>query len=387
MELIYRLRTEGDSPAEQSWATAIGVFIACTPLYGLHLPLCIVAAKLLGLSRFKMFLASNLANPLFAPFLILADIQIGSLIRQGSFHTLSIEALKQGSLSSYAADLAIGSLVVGVLLGSIFGLLVYTVLLHGTKGSYRRLLVEETGRRYLDVSLTSWEIVRYKLHYDPVYLAIVTSGLLPEQGWLVDIGTGRGILLSLIKTYQGRRFQDERPDDCAAAPSAPSLLGLESRRRVAAVARKAGLPVKRVNLKTAPVPKCRCVVMIDVLRRFRRGQQEALLTRVRAALPPDGILLLRERDADRSWRFRFAAGYRRLLLIIRGRFRQKIRYRSLAEWIEYLESLGFMVTVRTLSQGNTLLCARVRQAGAVEAGTVEAGTVETTRSSRTSAEP
>jgi uncharacterized protein (DUF2062 family) len=361
MELIYQLRTEGDSPVQQSWALAIGIFIGCTPLYGLHLPMCIVAAKLLRLSRLKMFLATNLNNPLLAPFLIFGEIQLGSLVRRGSFYPLSIEAFKQGSLGSYAADLAIGSLVVGVLLGLLVGLITYNVLIRGTKGSYRRLLVEETGRRYLDVSLTSWEVVRNQLHFDPIYLDIVTGGLLPDQGWLVDIGTGRGILLALLETYRSDRFSDQRPPDCAAAPRELSLLGLESRRRVAAVARKAGLPVKRVNLKKAPIPRCQCVVMIDVLRRFGRKLQEDLLHRARIALPPGGTLLLRETDDDRSWRFFMTAAYRRLLLILRGRLRQRIRYRSQQEWIEYLESLGFTVTARTLSQGNTLLCATVTQ--------------------------
>jgi uncharacterized protein (DUF2062 family) len=354
MELIYRLRTEGDSPAQQSWAIAIGIAIGCTPLYGLHLPMCIVAAKLLGLSRFKMFLATNLNNPLFAPFLVFGEIELGSLLRRGSLYGLEIEELKNVSLSTYAIDLAFGSLALGAILGLASGFLTYFVLKQGTIGRYRRLLVEESGRRFLDVGLTSWEIVRNTLHFDPVYLAIVTKGLLPE-GILVHIGAGRGALLALIDTYQEQQFQEERLTDCSAAPSSLTCLGLESRRGNAAVARKAGLPVKRVDLRTAAIPSCQCVVMIDVLRRFNREVQDDLLQRAAASLSPGGTLLLRETDADRSWRYLLKAFSKRLMLILRGRPRQQLNYRSLAHWTASLESLGFKVKPIPISQCNTLL--------------------------------
>jgi uncharacterized protein (DUF2062 family) len=354
MELIYRLRTEGDSPSQQSWAIAIGVAIGCTPLYGLHLPMCIVAAKLLSLSRFKMFLATNLNNPLFAPFLVFGEIELGSLLRRGSLYGLEIEELKSVSLSTYAADLAIGSLTLGAILGIAAGLLTYFVLKQATIGRYRRLLVEESGRRFLDVGLTSWEIVRNTLHFDPVYLAIVTKGLLSE-GLLVQIGAGRGALLALLATYQEQQFQEDRLPDCAAAPARLTCLGLESRRGNAAVARKAGLPVQRVDLRSAAIPSCQCVVMIDVLRRFKRKVQDDLLQRAAAALSPGGILLLRETDAARSWRYLLKAFTKRLLLILRGRPRQQLNYRSLAHWTISLESLGFEVTPIPISQSNVLL--------------------------------
>jgi uncharacterized protein (DUF2062 family) len=363
MELIYRLRTEGDSPAQQSWAIAIGIAIGCTPLYGLHLPMCIIAAKLLGLSRFKMFLATNLNNPLLAPFLVFGEIELGSLLRRGTVYGLELEELKRVSLSTYATDLAFGSLALGAILGLISGLITYFVLKQGTKGRYRRLLVEESGRRFLDVSLTSWEIVRNTLHFDPVYLEIVTKGLLPE-GLLLQIGCRRGSLLALIDTYQEDRFQEERLPDCVAAPSSLTCLGLESRRGNAAVARKAGLPVKRADLRTAAIPRCQCIVMIDVLHRFAREVQDGMLQRAAESLTPGGILLLRETDADRSWRYLLKALIKRLILILRGRPRQQLNYRSLADWTASLEALGFDVAAHPISQRNVLLQAVLRSQNA-----------------------
>jgi len=48
-ELLYRLRTEGDTPGRQAGAVALGVLIGCSPFYGLHLALCVVFARLLRL--------------------------------------------------------------------------------------------------------------------------------------------------------------------------------------------------------------------------------------------------------------------------------------------------------------------------------------------------
>src|SRR6185436_3111688 len=41
-ELLYRLRTEGGSPPRLAISVALGVFIGCLPLYGIHFLLCFV---------------------------------------------------------------------------------------------------------------------------------------------------------------------------------------------------------------------------------------------------------------------------------------------------------------------------------------------------------
>ena len=61
-ELLYRLRVEGGSPGRQAAAVALGLFIGCTPLYGLHLPLCIIFARMLGVNRIKTYLAAHIST-------------------------------------------------------------------------------------------------------------------------------------------------------------------------------------------------------------------------------------------------------------------------------------------------------------------------------------
>ena len=81
--LFHHLRTEGAGAGRETAAVALGVFIGCLPIYGLHLLICWIAGLLLGLNRLKMYLAANVSNPLVAPWLIFAEVQAGAWLRRG----------------------------------------------------------------------------------------------------------------------------------------------------------------------------------------------------------------------------------------------------------------------------------------------------------------
>ena len=90
---FHDLRTEGAGASRETAAVALGVFIGCLPLYGLHLLICWGLGLLLGLNRLKMYLAANISNPLVAPWLLFAEVQAGAWLRRGSFHALTREAV------------------------------------------------------------------------------------------------------------------------------------------------------------------------------------------------------------------------------------------------------------------------------------------------------
>ncbi|MEN6631771.1 MAG: DUF2062 domain-containing protein, partial [Candidatus Polarisedimenticolia bacterium] len=54
-EMVFRMRTDGATPGRQAAALAVGVFIGCTPLFGLHLGMCLVAARLFRLNVVTMY--------------------------------------------------------------------------------------------------------------------------------------------------------------------------------------------------------------------------------------------------------------------------------------------------------------------------------------------
>jgi uncharacterized protein (DUF2062 family) len=103
-------------------AVGIGIFIGCLPIYGLHIVCCVAAARWLRLNQALMYAAANVSNPVFAPFLIGAEIAVGEWIRHGRVRGFD-EHLSGNVLqmASQGGDLflscLIGSVVIGIVLG------------------------------------------------------------------------------------------------------------------------------------------------------------------------------------------------------------------------------------------------------------------------------
>src|SRR5688572_18510239 len=114
---FQHLRLEYPGPRRDAAALGVGAFIGCLPVFGFHLPLTIVAGRLLRLNRLKMYLAANVSNPVMAPFLLFAEVQTGALLRRGEFHAVTLEAVRQVDPWSLGLDLLVGSVFVGVVMG------------------------------------------------------------------------------------------------------------------------------------------------------------------------------------------------------------------------------------------------------------------------------
>ena len=76
------LRLE-DSPRQLAAALAVGVFISCTPFWGLQTLLSIVVASLFRLNRAVTITGTWLNLPWFAPLVYGAAIKIGLLVAPG----------------------------------------------------------------------------------------------------------------------------------------------------------------------------------------------------------------------------------------------------------------------------------------------------------------
>jgi uncharacterized protein (DUF2062 family) len=72
-----------DPPRRLAIALAVGVFISCTPFWGLQTVLAVLIATLLRLNRAATVLGTWLNVPWFAPFVYGAAIKIGLLVAPG----------------------------------------------------------------------------------------------------------------------------------------------------------------------------------------------------------------------------------------------------------------------------------------------------------------
>lgn len=353
-ELHYQLRTEGATPIGNGVAVGVGVFIGCLPLYGLHLLLCVVAARLLRVSRIKTYLAANVSNPVLAPFLLYLELGVGHWLFAGRWPALAIESLNLDRPWLLGRDIFAGSAVVGTALGLLLGALAFHLALRWRAASFEVQLREEASRPFLRCGISHWEFVRGKLTYDPMFREILRSQVLPTEGRLVDVGCGRGILLALLDTARRLGPRLHAPPGWRAPSEKLELEGIELDPKKAAVAAEALGAAARITVgdaATSRFSRARAILLLDVLHYLEGEQQEGVVSRVAQALEPGGVVVVREVDAGLGWRFSLNRAAERLCAVARGQWRQRFHYRAVGDWSRLLEGAGLNVNTRPMWAG------------------------------------
>src|SRR6478609_10900178 len=114
-----RLRGERQSPARVAQAVALGLFIGCLPVYGLHFVLCLLICLPLGLDLVLAYLVANISNPLLAPFLITLEVEVGSLVSTGQHAAFTLQRARETGILGFVFQAGVGSVIVGAVLGAI----------------------------------------------------------------------------------------------------------------------------------------------------------------------------------------------------------------------------------------------------------------------------
>jgi len=364
--LVYSLRTEGTGTAQETAAIAVGVFIGCLPFFGFHLLLCVLVGWLFRLNRLKVYLAANISNPLVAPWLLFAELQTGSWLRRGTFHSVTLETLRSTGVTVLGADLLLGSVAVGATLAGLAAWGTYYTLRGSADDRHFIDLVRRASDRYLSMSITAWEFARGKLRNDPVYRSAVYGDVLGASGSIgggasvrsvgrtvVDVGCGQGLMLAMLAEVRRASEAGTWPPG-SHPPLFERLVGVEMRPRVAAIARTAlGNEAEIVtgDARNAAVPNAHAVLLFDVLHLMPAPDQESLLASLAASLQADGIIVVREGDASAGWRFAAVRVGNRLKALAIGRWRQQFHFRSTSEWLRCFERLGFDAEVRPMGAG------------------------------------
>lgn len=353
-EIHYRLRTEGQSPAQKAWAVALGTLVGCVPIYGLHLVLCAVLARLLSLSRMTAYLAAHINNPLTAPFLLYVEYGLGHFLFTRNWPRFDPASLRAAGLGRISLDVLAGALVLGLALGALLGGISYAIGRRWRYPDFEHLLREAATEPFARSGIVAWEFARGKLRFDPVYLGLLRGGDLPPAGRLLDLGCGQGLLLALLRTAARLAEQGAWPADWPEPPRRLELTGYELRPRRAEIARRAlggDADIRVGDLRTLPLPAARAVVLLDVLHYLPRDAQDCLVERVAQALEPGGVVLIREADAARGARFVLTRLQERLSALARGDLRQKFHYRSLDAWAGLLERRGLVAQASPMWAG------------------------------------
>ena len=227
-----------------------------------------------------------------------------------------------------------------------------------------RALIDHASAYFRPAGPFAWRFARGKLRADPAFRAILAHGLLAPAQHLLDLGAGQGLLAACLLASAAWHADPQRhpwPRSWPPPPHLKTYTGIEInpsevRRARRAFALDAGAAVRMVHgdIRVADYGTPDAIVLLDVLHYNGYATQEAILARVRAALPADGVLVLRVGDADGGVGCALSQAFdRTVALARRGRW-ARLHVRPLARWQELLRRVGFRVRTVPLASARVL---------------------------------
>ena len=215
-------------------------------------------------------------------------------------------------------------------------------------------IIDAATSPYARAGRYAHHFARGKLRHDPVFRAILKNGLLPDEGRLLDLGCGLGILPALLAEARNQHRAGNWNPDWPTPPQNLDLHGVELLDWKVKAARQAlgnRAAICQGDIRTFELPGCSAVIILDVLLYLSAAEQRQILQRIARTLQPGGTLLLREGNAAGGLRYHVTSLAEHICCLWRGQGRQALHYRSAAEWIALLEDLGFSVDSLPMSQG------------------------------------
>lgn len=120
-EAWRRLRGGALTPKRAALSVAIGLVIGLVPVYGAHWAIVLAVCVPWKLDAPVAYLAANISNPFFAPFLLLAEVQLGSRLMTGAFLSLTKEAIYERGPLAFLSQTIVGVLVLAPVAAIVVG--------------------------------------------------------------------------------------------------------------------------------------------------------------------------------------------------------------------------------------------------------------------------
>lgn len=131
-QFVTLLLKERLDPFHAAAAVFLGIFIGIIPIYGFHALAAVGVALLFRLNKPLTLAGTFISNPLLQPFVVFSSVELGCLLRHGSFQPLSLSELAAASTHLTKEQFiiwVIGSLALGILLGGL-GAAITAVAVH-----------------------------------------------------------------------------------------------------------------------------------------------------------------------------------------------------------------------------------------------------------------
>jgi uncharacterized protein (DUF2062 family)/SAM-dependent methyltransferase len=334
---VAALLKERLEPGRAAAAVFLGIFIGIVPIYGLQTLAAIGVALLFKLNKPLTVAGTFINNPLLQPFIIFSSVELGCLIRLGSFQHLTLSDLAAARTHIGREQLfiwVIGSVALGILLGGIGAAITAVVVCRHLKASANSTLRERirfVNEMFARSGLTPRQFVRWKLRLDRIFELLAADNL--GSGTVVDLGCGYGITLCFAAFGDTHR----------------RLVGCDLDAHRVAVARRAldslNADVTVADIREFELPLAGLILILDVLQYLPAAEQQSLLKRCCSALAPGGILVFRVHDRERGLRSAIAMAFDRLIFACSG-VGIRPRVLSIAEYRGAVEDSGMQLEER-----------------------------------------
>lgn len=228
-------------------------------------------------------------------------------------------------------------------------------------------LLDDASRPFRAGGHFAYYYARGKLSSDCIFRELLRRGIFPAEGRFLDLGCGQGSLFSWLLAARARYEKGHWPSDWAAAPKPLRLRGYELMARDVERARRAFGPqhpivdIRQGDMCAVDFGQAEVVTILDALHYIDHTRQEDVLKRIRAALPPGGLFVTRVGDAGAGLPYHICNWVDHAVTFCRGHRLAKLYGRTLAQWSELLDALGFRVETLPMNEGkpfanNMLVC-------------------------------
>lgn len=231
-------------------------------------------------------------------------------------------------------------------------------------------ILERATAPYFDTGRFNYHWGRGKLGRDPIFPGLIDHNIFPSHAKVLDLGCGRGLLASWLLAAEQIANEGRWPADTPQPPRGLHFHGIELMGREADCGNHAlsvfgpRVRLAQGDVRHIDITGVDVVAILDVLHYIDYDEQERVLDRIRAALPPGGLFLTRIGDAAAGLPFRFSQLVDKAMSFAQGHRLPRMWCRPLHDWVQTLERRGFTVSTQPMSKGtpfaNVMIEARIQ---------------------------